>query len=113
MNSLEKVLCAGLATSCLGLVVPGDAIAKKYTIYQRQVILRDRINRAEKAKELTFKEAKDLREDLGDIQNRKINMMNNNNGKLAYDDETDLEQDLNKVSATIHKWKLNKRVASK
>ncbi|MDZ4837184.1 MAG: hypothetical protein SGJ27_25645 [Candidatus Melainabacteria bacterium] len=87
-----------------------SADAKKYTIYQRQVALKARIAKAERSKELTFKEAKNYREDLADIQEDKEKMISKNNGKLSYEDENRLEKKLNSISASIMKKKLEKRV---
>lgn len=104
--TLALALAAGIVAS--GIVQPADA--KKWTVYDRQITLGARIERAEQAKELTFKEASDLREDLSDIQRDKGKMMLKNNGRLSYEDEHKLEERLNKVSTEIHRKKLEKRV---
>lgn len=90
-----------------------SADAKKWTIYQRQAALEKRVSTAERAKELTYKEAKSFRSDLADIEEDKCNMINKNNGKLSYADEDKLEKRLNKISAEIHRKKLAKRIAAK
>lgn len=87
---------------------PADA--KKYTIYQRQIALKNRVNKAERAKELTFKEAQNFRDDLAEIQEDKEKMTCKNNGKLSYEDENKLEKKLNRISTSIQKHKLEKRV---
>lgn len=91
-----------------GSVSPADA--KKYTIYQRQIALKTRVNKAERAKELTFKEAKHFRDELADVQEDKDKMISKNNGRLSYEDENKLEKKLNSISTSITKHKLEKRV---
>jgi len=96
---------------CTGVFQSADA--KRWTVYERQCALNKRVDKAERAKELTFKEAVGLRDTLADIEEDKQKAMNKNNGKLSYSDEDKLEKRLNKVSADIHKRKLSKRIASK
>lgn len=109
-GSMErKVITMSLVAAFLfvGTFEPSDA--KKWTIYQRQKALMVRINKAELAKELDAKEARRLRDDLADIQRHKVRMISKNNGRLSYDDENDLEGQLNRVSSKIFKKKLDKR----
>lgn len=87
-----------------------SADAKKWTIYQRQAALNKRVSAAERAKELTFKEAQSFKDDLADIEEDKCKMITKNNGKLSYEDEEKLEKRLNKVSVKIQDKKLEKRL---
>ncbi|MBY0358235.1 MAG: hypothetical protein K2W82_09565 [Candidatus Obscuribacterales bacterium] len=84
--------------------------AKKLTVTQRHDILSNRINSAQKAGNLTLKEANDLREDLADVCERQNRMKADNGGKLSYADITKIEKDLNGISNKIHKKHLSKRV---
>lgn len=102
---VSAVVIAAVVTA--GAISSADA--KKYTIYQRQIALKTRITKAERAKELTFKEANHFRDDLADVQEDKEKMMSKNNGKLSYEDTTKLEKKLNRISTNITKHKLEKR----
>lgn len=92
------------------IIAMAAADAKKMTVTQRQYILMGQVNRAEKAGELTMKEAGSLRDDLAGIRDRESRMKNNNGGKLSYADITKIEKDLNKLSNKLHKHELSKRV---
>ena len=89
-------------------VAPADA--RKYTIYQRQAALKTRIAKAERAKELTYKEASNFKDDLSEVQRDKQRYMEKNNGKLSYEDISKLEKKLNRISAGVQKKALEKRV---
>jgi hypothetical protein len=89
-------------------VAPADA--RKYTIYQRQAALKTRIAKAERAKELTYKEARNFKDDLSEVQTDKRRYMDKNNGKLSYEDISKLEKKLNRISAGVQKRALEKRV---
>lgn len=86
------------------------AIAKKWTITERQAKLSSQIETAFKANQLTLKEAEGLRHDAGKVSEKEIKMKEKNAGRLSYTDETELERDLNKLSLKIHKKVLEKRV---
>lgn len=87
-----------------------EARARRYTITQRHEILAAKINRMEKAGELTLKEARDLRDDNRDVWQKVNRMKARNGGKLSYKDIAEVEKDLNRISNRIHKKALEKRV---
>jgi hypothetical protein len=107
---MKYLVTAAVVAAILAASAVSPADARKYTIYQRQIALKSRINRAERAKELTFKEAKHYRSELADVQHDKDKMMSKNNGKLSYEDTTRLEKKLNHISAAVQKRELEKRV---
>ncbi len=98
---------AAIAILPMVLTPPADA---KYTISQRQNVLLKKINRAERANELTHKEAQGLREKRSDIISMEARMRNRNNGRLSYADINKVENELNKLSLKIQKKALAKRV---
>lgn len=87
-----------------------EARARRYTITQRHEILAAKINRMEKAGELTLKEARDLRDDNRDVWQKVNRMKARNGGKLSYKNIAEVEKDLNRISNRIHKKALEKRV---
>lgn len=93
----------------------GPAIGKEWTIQERQDQLMKDINKAQKAKALTDKEAKKLRGNLADVARRKKKMESKGKvkGKLDDNDKMKLESDLNDISVEIKKLQLEKRVESK
>lgn len=101
-------LIAALALTATATISTVEA--KKLTVTQRHDILSNRINCAQKAGNLTLKEANDLREDLADVCERQSRMKADNGGKLSYADITKIEKDLNGISNKIHKKHLAKRV---
>lgn len=107
---MKFLVTAAVIAAIVSAGAVSSADAKKYTIYQRQIALKARINKAERAKELTFKEAQHFKDDLADIQEDKEKMISKNNGKLSYEDENKLEKKLNRISTSIQKHKLEKRV---
>jgi hypothetical protein len=113
MNRVKSVYIA-LTLSLVSSVclLSGSADAKKttLTVYDRQVALTKEIAKGEQSKELTAKEATDLRSKLADIEKRKTKMETKNGGKLSYEDTNKIEKDLNDVSLKIQKKKLEKRV---
>lgn len=107
---MRKVFTLAIVAAMFTTGVFQTVEAKKYTVYQRQAALNKRINAAERAKELTFKEARSFRNDLANIEEDKCKMITKNNGKLSYADEDKLEKRLNKVSVGIQNKKLEKRI---
>lgn len=101
------VLVAG-ALLIQGITVSVDA--KKFTVSSRQTTLMAQIDRAQRTNELTLKEANDLRDKLRDVQVKEDAMKEKNGGKLSYDNISELEKDLNKVSNKLHEKQLGKRV---
>lgn len=68
------------------------------------------VNEGQKGKQLTKKEADRMRSDLADVARKKKKMKSKaDDGKLTEDDKKELEGDLNKISDSIHKYKLEKR----
>jgi len=104
-----KSLAIGLFTLIAqsALMPPAEA---KLTISQRQNILLKKINRAERANELTHKEAQGLRDKRSSIISMEARMRNKNNGKLSYADINKVEKALNGLSLKIQKKSLEKRV---
>lgn len=107
---MRKIFTLAIVAAMFTTGIFQSVDAKKYTIYQRQAALNKRVSAAERAKELTFKEARNFREDLADIEKDKRKMITKNNGKLSYADEDKLEKRLNKVSVGIQNKKLEKRI---
>ncbi|PZM79226.1 MAG: hypothetical protein DKT66_22365 [Candidatus Melainabacteria bacterium] len=89
---------------------PSEAKTRRYTITQRHEILAAKINRMERAGELTLREARDLRDDNQDVWKKVSRMKARNGGKLSYENIAEVEKDLNKISNKIHKKALEKRV---
>jgi hypothetical protein len=87
-----------------------EAKARRYTVTQRHQILGAKINRMEKAGELTLREARDLRDDNQDVWQKVSRMKARNGGKLSYKNIAEVEKDLNSISNKIHKKALQKRV---
>ncbi len=86
------------------------AAKKKYSVYDRQVELRKKVEAGQKKNELTAKEANGLNGDLDDITSSIEKMKSKNAGKLSYKDEGKIEKRLNKISLTLSKKELAKRV---
>ncbi len=83
--------------------------ARKYTIYDRQVALEKKIDKAYKDNQLTLKEADNLKGKIKSVKEEEEKMKNKNGGKLSYEDNTTLEKDLNKISDKLHRKMLDKR----
>lgn len=108
-------ILAIVAIACGTSNIPSaDAAPKKkvYTIYDRQVELRKKVEKAFKANELTEKEMGKLNGQLDDINADVDKMKAKNGGKLSYADEGKLEKRLNKVSLSLQKYELTKRVTA-
>ncbi|CAN5430555.1 hypothetical protein BH11CYA1_BH11CYA1_19520 [soil metagenome] len=86
--------------------------AKDWSIDDRQQALMQQINEGQKSKELTVKEAKNLRKDLANLARKKaiMKVKGKNGNALTKENQTELEGDLNKISVEIQKLKLEKRV---
>lgn len=102
-NILTALVCAAVMLGAAGA-------SAKMTVYDRQVALKAEIDKAEKTKELTEKEATRFRERLDDINARKEKMLSKNGNKLSYKDTTKIEKSLNSVSVDLQKKRLEKRV---
>jgi len=87
-----------------------EAKARRYTITERHQILAAKINRMEKAGELTMREARSLRNDNQDLWKKVARMKSKNGGKLSYKNIAECEKDLNRISTKIHSKALAKRV---
>ena len=87
--------------------------AKQWTVYERQVELRKRVEKGYKANELTEKEAKKLNDRLDDIVRDADKMKSKNGDKLSYKDQGKLEKRLNAISLVIQKYELKKRVEAR
>lgn len=82
--------------------VPSD---KTWTTYERQVNLMKRINEAEKTQELTAKEARHFRKELGKIATEKQKLRDENVGKPENIDMSSIEGSLTKLSTSIDNHK--------
>lgn len=112
MKKLIAILCCGVIAT--GIISQSDADAKKkYTVYERQVELRKRVDKGQKDNELTLKEADGYRNRLDDINADVEKYKSKNGGKLSYKDEGKIEKRLNNLSLDIQKSNLNKRVVPK
>lgn len=100
-------LSSMLVVGCL-FISPADA--KKWTVTQRQQALSHEVDKAYRANQLTLKEADGLKKDISKVANREQKMRSKNGGKLSYEDNTDLEKDLNSISVKLQKRQLEKRV---
>jgi hypothetical protein len=108
-NNGFKYLAIGLVALFSQTVFTPSADAK-LSVSQRQNILLKKINRAERANELTRKEAQGLREKRNDIIAMESRMRSKNNGRLSYADINKVEKALNSLSLKIQKKALEKRV---
>ncbi len=111
MMSLKS--CATLAVICSLFGSPGIATEKKLTTYERQTNLMKRINEAQKSKELTVNQAKDLRKDLSRIAAKKQKNRDAKNAKNTKDDASKIEERLTETSEKIDKQKLENREKDK
>jgi hypothetical protein len=99
----------GLAL-CLTLAFVPCVSAKKWTVTEREVALEQKIAKAEKASQLTSREAEKLRKKLAAIRFKQAKMKAGNDGKLSYEDNERLEKLLNSLSLEIQKFQLEKRI---
>jgi septal ring factor EnvC (AmiA/AmiB activator) len=88
------------------------AKSKVWTITDRQMELRRRVEKGLKGSELTAKEAKKLNDHLNDIDTDINKMKTKNAGKLSYKDEGKIEKRLNDISLDLEKCELQKRVVA-
>jgi hypothetical protein len=115
---MKRALIATLiAATIFGGMVESTAEAapakkKVYTVTDRQVELRAKVDAAFKHNELTEKQATGLAGDLDNINADIEKMKSKNGGKLSYKDEGKVEKRLNKVSLTLTKFELAKRVTA-
>jgi len=108
---IRQVVSALLVLAVLQIApLSAEAKARRYTVTQRHQILAAKINRMEKAGELTLREARDLRDDNQDVWQKVSRMKARNGGKLSYKNIAEVEKDLNGISNKIHKKALAKRV---
>ncbi|CAN5416826.1 hypothetical protein BH11CYA1_BH11CYA1_38100 [soil metagenome] len=117
MNRTMANLFLGLVVSAsLGAAItvsaPNAEAKPKVTITDRIDILSKKIDKGQKANELTLKEADKLRDDITKINDRIEKAKAKNAGKLSYEDETKIEKDLNKVSVKLTAKELDKRTTS-
>jgi hypothetical protein len=68
------------------------------------------INAGQKSGGLTLEEASELRSSLSDVSRQKAKMNTKSDRKLTAEDISKLEDSINKVSSSIHKLKLEKRL---
>src|SRR5262245_44060862 len=98
----RQLLALGLVVGCMvGTAVTThnvEAAGKKkvWTITDRQQELRKRVEKGQKANELTAKEAGKMNDMLDDIAKDIDKMKEKNDGKLSYKDEGKIEKRLNK-----------------
>lgn len=104
--------CLGLVTGLVTFDASG-AMARQWTIYQRQVAEQARITKGEKSGDLTKKEADGLRSDMADIDAKIKKAKEKNAGKISIKDQGKIEKALNDVTLKIQKLELAKRVTAK
>lgn len=111
-----KLLSLLLAVMFIGGICIDAAFSapkkKPYTVTDRQVELRKKVEAGVKSNELTAKEADKLISDLESIASAIEKSKSKNGGKLSYKDEGKAEKRLNKVSLTLTKYNLSKRVTA-
>ena len=108
----EKIIVLLMLVTMFSGVCATEVFAakKKYSVTDRQVELRKKVEVGQQKNELTAKEATGLNGDLDDITASIEKMKSNNAGKLSYKDEGKIEKRLNKISVTLTKKELTKRV---
>jgi hypothetical protein len=105
-GSLMLVALSTMIMSCS----PGYAkTAKLPSLQDKQEQLMSAINQAQLTHGLTDKEARGLRSGLADVAHKKAKIKGKK-GKLAPEDEEKLQNDLNVISETINKKKLDKKL---
>lgn len=117
MNRTLANLFLGLVISAsfgaaLTVAAPEAQAKPKVTITDRIEILSKKIDKGQKANELTLKEADKLRSDITKINEKIEKAKSKNAGKLSYEDESKIEKDLNKVSVKLTAKELDKRTVS-
>jgi len=105
---LSSSICAAALVICFAAGTAMSSGAKSFTIDDRQLALMQEINKGQKAKELTVKEAQKLRKALAKLANKKTKMKAKNK-TLTSENQTELEADLNSISVDVQKLKLEKR----
>lgn len=105
-----RLMQAASLALCFSLAFVPAVSAKKWTVTEREVALEQKIAKAEKANQLTSKEAEKLRKKLAAIRFKQAKMKAGNDGKLSYEDNEKLEKALNSLSLDIQKFQLEKRV---
>ena len=108
---LSLVVSASLGAA-ISLVAQEAQAKPKVTITDRIEILSKKIEKGQKANELTLKEADKLRSDITKITEKIEKAKSKNAGKLSYEDESKIEKDLNKVSVKLTAKELDKRTVS-
>lgn len=97
--------------AAIALAVSSSALAKDFTIYDRQIQLMKDVNQAQKTNELTDKEAHKLRKKLSIVARKKRKMLKKDDeSQLSTANRIELEKDLNDISVEIKKLSLEKRV---
>jgi len=114
--SLSLLISSGFALSSMVAVAPQAeakrlVVTKKVTITDRVQELSGRIDKSQKANELTLDEANDLRKKITKINEKIDKCQAKNAGALSYKDQNSVEKDLNKVSEKLLHCQLAKRVA--
>lgn len=83
--------------------------SKPVTLDERQEQLMSSINQSQLTKALTDKEARSLRSSLADVAHKKAKIKGKKN-QLDSDDEQKLRKELDAISETINKKKLDKKL---
>lgn len=105
MRTINHFTIAIAVSMCLPLYAPVLASDKPTTTYQHQVNLMKEVNAGQKSKQLTVKQAKHLRKDLSNIAVHKQNSRDKNEGKIAGEDQSKIEEKLSKTGDKIKKLK--------
>jgi len=105
---MNSILALFLVLS-FALFAPSEAIAKTWTIDERQEQLMKDINAAQEKKALTTKEGDKLRKMLANVSKKKNKWKTDKTRDLTEDEKLKLEGDLNKISVQIKALQLEKR----
>ncbi|CAN5402937.1 hypothetical protein BH10CYA1_BH10CYA1_00650 [soil metagenome] len=108
---VQSILVAATIGGAMSMPQMGTAKGVTWTVEMRQAKLMQDINLAQKHNELTVKEAKKLRSDLSDVARQKKKLRESARGALTAENNKELEESLNHISADIKKLQLEKRVA--
>ncbi|MDZ4837753.1 MAG: hypothetical protein SGJ27_28550 [Candidatus Melainabacteria bacterium] len=102
---IKVTLYTLLAAICISQCPIALAKDKPSPTYLRQVSIMKRINDAQKAKQLTDKQARELRKDLGKVAEKKQKIRDKNPGQKGAENSADVEERLTKISLRIDELK--------
>ena len=96
---LKRLFVLSLATAlCLAVFLNASpAQSKRLVIDEGQAKLMQEINKGQKSKQLTPKEANKLRKDLSHVARQKAKELNKTNRKLTAEDSEKLKSDVSEI----------------